>query len=218
MKNRRKRIIVISSLSIALILAIVFAIIFIPKSITENSYFNSLSRSNFTKQLQTSKIVDNDEVIYEKNEIIVFEKEKAYHKIEEKVVSNDINKDYETRVSEYYYTKNKIYYYEDNVWKTADFNVLENLKTYSLKKEYFSSLTFDKKIESTGTLQGNIKDENVKEVFNSEIDYHSASIEILIDKNGKVQNVNISALTQNERNVTIENQYFYNNETVSLPN
>ena len=219
MKKTNKKLKIILPVAISfLALLVVLLVILIPKPISQNNYFNSLSKSNFTKQVQNTTIKENETLVYEKIETIVFDGEKVYHKIEEKTISSSPSKLYDEITTEYFYTKSKMYYFEENTWKMQDFNIQNSLKTYNLKTEYFVSFTFDKEIETQGTLSGIVKNENINDVFNSETNFKDALITIIVNKNFKINSCEITAKTAANRDVLITNEFTYNQEKVILPN
>ncbi len=218
MSSRTKRILRIY-LPIAIVVILIaglIAFLLLRNTVKAKDYFNALSGSNHTKQVQTTTIKDGETLIYEKIETIVFDGSNVYHKIDEKQLSADFDKDYDQTITEFYYSKNKIYYFEDNIWKEEDFSVSSRLKTYRLNTDYFSTLKFNKKIEKEGVLQGNIKDDCVEKVV-SGIDLKDMSLTIIINKQLKVQKFDILAKTQTNRDVEIKNVYTYFNETVNMP-
>jgi len=216
-KTKQKLKIILPIIISFVALIVVLLVILIPKEINQNNYFNSFTKSNFTKQVQNTTIKEAETIVYEKIETIVFEGEKVYHKIEEKTLSLLPSKQYDEVTTEYFYTSNKMYYFEENIWKTQDFNIKSSLKTYNLKTEFFITLEFDKKIEEKGFLTGHIKDENINEVFNSETNFKDANIIITVNKNFKIQSCNINAKTATNRDVLINNIYTYNKENITLP-
>jgi len=217
-KKNKLKIILPIVVSALVVLLTVLLIVLLPNEISQNTYFNSLSNSNFTKQVQYTTITENQIIVYEKLETIIFDNKKVYHKIEEKRLSSNPNTLYEEVLTEYYYSKDKIYYFEDNIWKTNDFNLKDNLKTYSLKTDYFTTLEFDKDFKEIGILSGNIKDENVNNVLNSETNFNNASLIIKLNKKFKITDCSITAKTATNRDVLITNTFTYNQEAVILPN
>lgn len=214
----KKSIKIILPIIVGVVLILSFLLILlIPKQITAKTYFSSLTNSNFTKQTQQTTLLENDNLVYEKLETIIFNKNNVYHKIEEKILSSSPNSSYEIVTTEYYYSKNKIYYKENDVWETKDFVVNENIKTYSLKTNYFENIQFDKKYEEIGILTGKILNENVNTVFNAEVNYTNVLFTIKINKKLKINECEITALTSSYRNVNITNTYYYNTEQVILP-
>lgn len=201
---------------ILIILLIITAILVIPKGISEKNYFNSLASSNYTKQEQITTIIENDHVIYEKVELVVIDGKNVYHKITEKQISDE-SELYDEKEIEFYYSNDYMYYFKDDEWKTMEFNVKNALKTYSFKKDYFINIAFDKKIEDQGILEGLVKDENVDDAFNSETEFHSASLKLIVNKNFKIQKCDIKAKTAKNRDVTVKNIFTYNDEEVVLP-
>lgn len=217
-EKTKKSIKIILPIIVGVVLILSFLLILlIPKQITAKTYFSSLTNSNFTKQTQQTTLLENDNLVYEKLETMIFNKNNVYHKIEEKVLSSSPLNTYDITINEYYYTKDKIYYKENNVWKTEDFVVKENIKTYSLKTNYFENLQFDKKFEEIGILTGKILDENVNTVFNTEVNYTNVLFTIKINNKLKINECQITALTSLNRNVNIINTYSYNTEQVILP-
>ena len=217
MTNKKKRHLKIILPIVALLLIVLIIILLIPKGIHEKNYFNALRNSNYTKQEQLTTITEGELVVYEKLETIVFDGENIYHKITEKKISSGTEM-YEEIAVELYYNKTSMYYYENEQWKTVEFNVKNSLKTYNLKKEYFTTISFDKKVEEQGILEGYVKDECVNDAFNSETQFHSAHLKLIVNKNFKVQECNIQAKTSSNRDVKVNNVFTYNNEVVILPN
>ena len=148
MSSRTKRILKIYLPVVLVVIAIVGLIMFIllRNTVKAKDYFNAVSGSNHTKQVQTTTIKDGDCLVYEKIETIIFDGNKVYHKIEEKQLSANADEDFDQTISEYYYSNNKMYYFEDNIWKEESFVVFTNLRNYHLNTDYFSTLTFNKKI------------------------------------------------------------------------
>lgn len=217
MKTKNKPLIIsISIIAFVLLVGIVLAIVLIPTKITANHYFKSLTTSNHTKQIQTTLIIENNTVLYEKTETMVLNGGKIYHKIETKTISQ-LNSDYDQSTEEFYYANNKIYYFENNQWKTSDFNLNNQLNSYNLKSEYFNTLIFDKKIKETGNLTGEVKPEHIKEVFGTSSNLKSASLKISVNNHIKAISCKISGLNQTNKYVEIVNSYSYNKETVTLP-
>lgn len=217
-KTKKNLKIILPILITFLALIVVLLVILIPKEISQNNYFKSLTNSNFTKQVQNTTIKEDGLIVYEKIETIIFDAKKVYHKIEEKTLSLEPSKLYDEVTTEYYYSNDKMYYFEENAWKTQDFNIQNSLKTYSLKTEYFETLEFDKEVQIEGTLTGSVKNENVNDLFKSETNFKDANITIIVNKNFKVQSCDIYAKTANDRDVTIINTFTYNIESVILPN
>ena len=213
--KRRLKIYLPIAISLLIIVAVI-VIILLSNKITAKDYFNAVNTPNYSKQLQTTTITENDVLIYEKIETIIFDGDNVYHQIKEKTVSADINKDFDETTTEFYYSKDKMYYFENNVWNVEDFTLSEKLKTYDLKTEYFETLEFNKKIETEGCLKGKLKDGSVAKVF-SGLDYTNANLVIIVNKDLKVQKFNINAKTSSNRDVKIENVYTYSNENVVLP-
>ena len=213
----KRRLKVYLPIAITVILAIVIvAIILLNNKITAKDYFNALSQSNFTKQVQNTTIFEEDLLVYEKVETIIRSGENVYHKIEEKQISEQVGVEYDLNVSEFYYSKDKMYYFEDNVWKTQDFTISTKLKTYFLQTDYFSTLEFTKKVETEGRLKGNIKDSAVNKIV-SDTSLNNMSVLIVVNKNFNVKKFEITAKTTTGRDVLISNVYTYNTETVTLP-
>ncbi len=203
-------------MAVVIAICAVVLLILLNNRITAKDYFNALNNSNFTKQVQTTTIKENQTLVYEKVETIVFDGEKVYHKIYEKKLSADVDKDYDEITTEIYYSKDKMYYFDNNVWNEENFSIKSNLTKYSLKTEYFKTLKFSKKIETEGVLRGDIKNSNVKNIV-QDLDVQDLSLIIVINKNLKVQNFNIVATTSQMRDVKIENVYTYDKEVVNLP-
>lgn len=214
--KRRLKIYLPIILAAVLIVAAIIAIILLSNRITAKDYFDALRHSNYTKQVQHTTIMDGELLVYEKVETIIFEGENAYHKIEEKQISSDLNKDYDESTSEFYYSKDKMYYFDEGVWKQETFTISNKLKSYYLQTDYFSSLEFNKKVETEGFLKGNLKNASIKKVVNSE-DITNVSLEIVVNKNFDVQQFVITGKTLSMRDVLIQNVYTYNTETVTLP-
>lgn len=214
-KDNKKLKIILPILALILLLTVVIILI-VPKGISSSNYFKSLANSNYTRQEQITTITENEIIVFEKKEIIVFDGEYIYHKITEKQISSGVEL-YEEITTEFYYDSEYMYYFENNEWKSTEYNVKEGLKTYSLKKKYFITLTFDKKVEEQGVLEGLINDENIDDAFNSETQFHSASLKLIVDKNFKVQECNINAKTSKNRDVSVNNIFTYNEEKVVLP-
>ncbi len=219
MNNKKKKILLISLsvLAVLLVLGIVLIFLLVPKELTANNYFKSLTNSNHTKQVQITKIEENNVLLYEKTETMFISGKKVYHKIETKTLSQSSETDYDLTVEEFYYFNNLIYYFENNEWKTSEFNLNNQLKSYNFKTEYFSLLNFDKKIEETGSLTGEIKNENVKDVFGSNSNLKDVSLSILVNKKVKVQSYSILGLNETNKNVSILSTYSYEQENVTLP-
>jgi len=204
-------------IAIAVILiGIIIALFVFRNKITAKDYFDSLNKSNYTKQIQTTTIFDEDNMLYQKIETIIFDGEKVYHQISEKQISSDVNVEYEQTITDIYYSKNKMYYFEDNIWKTEDFIISQRLKTYQLKTNYFSSLKFNNKFKTEGVLHGAVKNDFVNQIVAGS-NLKNMSLSIVVNKDFKVQKFNINALTNNNRNVEIKNVYSYNKEIVNLP-
>lgn len=216
--NKSKKLKIIIPISILLIVfVVVLALILIPKEISQQNYFHSLT-SNYTKQIQNTTITEGDVLVYEKIETMVFDEDKIYHKVQEKSISASPNVLYDEIVAEYYYTSNKMYYKQNDVWLYQDFDIKSKLKTYNLKDEYFKTFEFDKEFDTLGEFKGNIKDQNVNDVFNSETNFTNVCISIVVNKNMQVQTCNITAKTQASRDVVINNTFSYNSQSVILPN
>jgi len=204
-------------IAIAVILiGIIIALFVFRNKSTAKDYFDSLNKSNYTKQIQTTTIFDEDNMLYQKIETIIFDGEKVYHQISEKQISSDVNVEYEQTITDIYYSKNKMYYFEDNIWKTEDFIISQRLKTYQLKTNYFSSLKFNNKFKTEGVLHGAVKNDFVNQIVAGS-NLKNMSLSIVVNKDFKVQKFNINALTNNNRNVEIKNVYSYNKEIVNLP-
>ena len=219
MKKSNKKIILIclSVLAVLLVLGITLTAILIPKELTASKYFSSLTNSNHTKQVQQTVIFENNITLYEKTETMIISGGKVYHKIIEKTLSQNSLETYETEETEYYYAKNKIYYFENNEWKTADFNLNNQLKRYNFKEQYFSLLTFDKEIEQVGQLTGDIKNENIKNVFGENSNLQNANLEIEVNNKVKILGYKITAINASQQNVEILSTYTYATESVTLP-
>ncbi|MBQ8615329.1 MAG: hypothetical protein IJ415_02060 [Clostridia bacterium] len=213
----KRRLKIYLPIAIAVILVgIIIAIILLNNRITAKDYFDALNNSNYTKQVQNTTITENETLIYEKIETIIFDGDNVYHKIEEKQLSSDLDKDYDETTTEFYYSKDKMYYFENNVWNTEAFTVSKKLKTYELKTDYFKTIKFNKKIESEGHLQGEIRNDCVEKIV-SNAELHSMTLLIVVNKDFDVQKFNINAKTSSSRDVEITNIYTYVNETVVLP-
>lgn len=217
MTNNKKIKIILPSIILLAILAVVLVVVLIPKSLTPQDYFNSLQNSNYTKQVQLTTITEDNVLVYQKRETVVYGNNCIYHNIEEKSISASAGELYDEVESEYYYTNSKIYYKENDVWKSQDFNYNNNLKKYNLKTEFFVTFEFDKKIETQGTFNGQIKDQNANDALASENNYTSVGISIVINASRQVQNCSIGAKTQANRDVLIFNTFTYNQEFVTLP-
>lgn len=215
-KSNKLKIILPVIIAIILAISVVLLVILIPKKITANNYFNALYNSNHTKQVQSTTITESDVVVYEKIETVVIDGDKTYHKIEEKRLSSTNNL-YDILTTEFYYDNNAMYYFEDNIWKTTEFNLEDNLKHYNLKTEYFEIYTFDEEIISVGTFNGNVLNDKVNLLFGVNVNYTNVNIIITVNENFKVKSCNIIANTQSNKNVLITNEYSYNQETVNLP-
>ena len=218
MSSRTKRIlrIYLPITLVVIIIAVLIAFFLLRNTIKAKDYFDALNGSNYTKQVQTTTIKDNNTLIYEKIETIVFDGDNVYHRIEEKQLSENVDADYEQTITEFYYSKNKMYYFEDNIWKAEDFTVSKRLKTYYLKTDYFSTIKFNKKIEKEGKLQGNIKDDCADKIVTGS-DLKNMSLIIIVNKKFDVQKFDITANTQSGRDVEIKNVYTYLDETVVMP-
>ena len=219
MKKSNKKIILIclSVLAVLLVLGITLTAILITKELTASKYFASLTNSNHTKQVQQTVIFENNITLYEKTETMIISGGKVYHKIIEKTLSQNSLETYETEETEYYYAKNKIYYFENNEWKTADFNLNNQLKRYNFKEQYFSLLTFDKEIAQVGQLTGDIKNENIKNVFGENSNFQNANLEIEVNNKVKILGYKITAINASQQNVEILSTYTYATESVTLP-
>lgn len=213
--KRRLKIYLPILLAIVLV-GVIIAIILLNNKVTAKDYFNALRNSNYTKQVQHTTIIDNDLLIYEKVETIIFDSGKVYHKIEEKQLSEDVGTDYDLTITEFYYSQDKMYYFENNVWKEEDFKISNKLKTYYLQTDYFSALSFDKKIESEGRLQGKIKNDSVQKIVSGS-DLTNMNLTIVVNKKFDIQKFDITAKTTTNRDVKIENIYSYSKELVNLP-
>ena len=216
-EKNKKRLYKILPVSLIIVIIVAIIIIVIPKSISQKNYYNSLARANYTKLVQNTLITENQITAYEKVETIIVQNHKIYHKIYEKRLSSSQDADYDEIVVEYYYANDKMYYFEDNEWKITPFNFKDNLKTYELKDEYFVSYNFDKEVELVGKFTAAIKDENINDVFQSETNFKNAEINIVVDKDFKIQSCTVTANTQNDRDVLVENSFTYNQEVVELP-
>lgn len=214
MKNKTKKRLV-TIIPILMVLIISLALVFGTNKITEQTYFNSIKRFEYSKHIQTTTITERETLVYQKIEIMVRDGKNAYHKIEEKTLSTS-EEHFETTITEFYYSSSKMYYKQNDKWQTIDFKLKNQLITYNFKKEYFETINFDEKIEQEGSLQGKLKDENVKDVFGEESQKQNVCITIKINKNLKVQTF-IIASQLNARNVYIENIYSYDKQTVVLP-
>lgn len=213
----KRRLKIYLPIAIAVILVgVIIAIILLNNKITAKDYFNALNNSNYTKQVQNTTITENETLIYEKIETIIFDGDNVYHKIEEKQLSSDVNKDYDQITTEFYYSKDKMYYFENNVWYAEAFTISKKLKTYDLKTEYFKTIKFNKNFENEGHLQGEIKNDYVKQIVNN-AELNSMNLTIVVNKNFDVQKFNINAKTSSNRDVEISNVYTYVEETVVLP-
>lgn len=216
-KNNNKYLKIILPI-LALILFLTFVIILIlPKGISSSNYFKALANSNYTRQEQITTIIEKETVVFEKKEVIVIDGKNIYHKITEKQIALGTEL-YEETTTEFYYDSEYMYYFENNEWKVMEYDIKKGIKSYSLKKQYFITLTFDKKVEKQGVLEGFVKDENIDDAFNSETEFHTAALKLIVDKNFKVQQCNIKAKTASNRNVTVNNIFTYNEEVVVLPN
>jgi len=212
-----KKLKIILPIVILILLIGILILILIPKSISQNNYFTA-TNSKYTKQVQNTTIVDGQAIVYEKIETLIIDGSNIYHKIEEKKTSSSLDKEYDEIVVEYYYSKSKMYYKENDTWQTIDFKVKNNLKRYILKTEYFITFEFDKKFEEIGTFSASVKDEHINDVFNSETKFNTASLTLTVNKNFKIQSLNIIAKTEFNKDVSVRNIYTYLKETVNLPN
>ena len=86
MKSKTKKRIV-TFVPILLVLIITMIFVFGTNKITEQTYFNSLKNSGFTKHIQTTEITENNIIVYQKTETMVKDGKNTYHKIEEKTLS-----------------------------------------------------------------------------------------------------------------------------------
>lgn len=202
--------------SIVVVAAIVVAIILLNNRITAKDYFDAINKQNYSKQIQTTQITENNTLIYEKIETIVFDGNNVYHEIKEKQISKDLDKDYDEVITEYYYSKDKLYHFEDGTWKEENFDLSTKLKTYDLKTNYFKTISFNKKFESEGRLEGEIKKDSISKIVN-DLNLQEMSVVIVVNKNFNALKFDINAKTSTMRDVTIRNVYSYNNETVVLP-
>lgn len=215
-KTKRRLKVYLPILASIIIVVAIVAIILLKDKITAKDYFDAVNTQNYSKQIQTTTITENETLIYEKIEIMVFDGDNVYHQIKEKQLSQDIGKDYDETTTEYYYSKDKIYYFELGEWKQEDFNLKQSLKDYDLKTEYFKTINFSKKIETEGVLEGEIKQDSISKIV-SGLNLSKMNLKIIVNKDIKIQKFNINAKTQSNRDVKIENVYTYNNETVVLP-
>ena len=215
MKKKTKALKLTLVISVLLIIGLVVFLV-IPKEITERNYFNAI-KNGFTKQVQQTQILENNYIVYEKTEMLVIDNNKAYHKITTKTLATSGDELYEIKETEYYYFENKIYYKSNNVWNIEEFKVNENLKEYNFKSEYFDNLNYDKQITEFGTLTANIKNENIKDVFNEENNFTNVSLEIIVNINFKIQELNFVGKTEFNRDFVINNLFTHNTESVTLP-
>lgn len=214
--KRKLKVILPIIFSIIVVASIVIVILLINK-VTAKDYFNALNNSNYTKQVQTTTMTENNQIVYEKVETILIEGEKIYHKIEEKQLDSGLVQQYEITITEFYYSSNKIYYFENNEWKMQDFEVSKHLKYYNLRTEYFENIRFDKKVKVEGNLSGDIKDSYAGSVLTDQANLKNVSVLMTVDKDFNIQKFNIQAKTVNDRDVTIKNVFTYNYESVNLP-
>lgn len=199
-----------------LLIGVVIMVVLLANRVTAKDYFNALSKSQYSKQVQHTKIVENEMLIYEKLETIIFDGDNVYHSIYEKKLSADIEKDFEEINSEFYYSKTNMYYFEEGVWKSENFNISEKVKRYYLQTDYFSSFDFQKKIENEGKLFGSIKNDKVANVVGG-INLKDMSLTLVVNKKFEIKTFEIQAKTLDERNISIINTYTYNNEEVNMP-
>ena len=213
----KKTLIFIIPLVLIIVASVFFLVIFLPKQMTSETYYNAYNNSKLTKQEQITTILDGDNLVYEKTETLIFDNDKIYHKIIEKTLSVDINKYFDETVVEYYYTKDKMYYLENDTWKTKDFKFEDNLKNYEFKDSYFESFVFEKDIISKADFKGKIKNENLNNVLGFENDFKDAELVITINFEAKIQALNITAKTGQNRDVVIKNSFSYEKQNVVLP-
>lgn len=214
---KRKLKIYLPILVAIILIGVIIAVILLKNNITAKDYFDALSKTNYTKQVQHTTITDGETLIYEKTETIIFDADKGYHKIVEKQKSAQLGVDFDITTTEVYYHKDTMYYFDNNVWKSEEFSISEQLKTYFLKTDYFKTLSFDEQVKTQGKLQGTVKDEHITKIV-SGTSLKDMSLEIVVNKNFEVQIFNISAKTPTtNRDVKIENTYTYQKEVVNLP-
>lgn len=217
MTTKRKLLIILPIASILLV-AIVSAIIFFSLRVTENDYFKSIQSLDFVTKVHTTTIKEGEFVVYEKKETLTFDGSKAHHEIYEKKISNSLNQMYDETFVEYFYQDNKMYYLENDIWKEKDFNLKNNIKTYQFKNMHFSSFDFDKKFETVGTFNGNIKNEYSKTIFGNQTNYKDAKLTIIVDKDFSLQSFVVVAKTDNNRDVLISGEYDYTPKNITIPN
>jgi len=213
--KRRLKVYLPIIIAVVLISAIVLVFLLLNR-VTAKDYFNALSKSNYTKQTQSTTIKDGGTLIYEKTELIIFDKDNVYHKIHERQLSDDLNVDYEETTTEFYYSQDTMYYFEEGVWKSKAFKISKNLLRYVLKTDYFATLNFQKKFENEGVLNGTIKSKNTKNVVDID-SLNNMSVSMTVSNQFQVKSFEINAKTATNRDVKILNEYSYNQEVVNMP-
>ena len=213
--KRRLKVYLPIIIAVVLISAILLVFLLLNR-VTAKDYFNALSKSNYTKQTQSTTIKDGETLIYQKTEIIIFYKDNVYHKIHERQLSDDFNVDYEETTTEFYYSQDTMYYFEENVWKSKAFKIGKNLPRYELKADYFATLNFQNKFENEGILKGTINSKNTKNVIDME-NLNNMSVSIIVNNQFQVKLFEINAKTATNRDVNISNVYSYNQEVVDMP-
>lgn len=208
--------IIIVTLAIVLAAGILLGVL-LPPRIAAKKYFAAIASSPYTKQVQTTVVMEGERLVYEKQESLTIDGEVMYHKIVEKQLSSDYDTDYTVTTTEYYYTSSRVYYYENGVLKVKEFKVSNKFNSYNLEYGFFKSIKLDKSIKTTGTLQGNLKQNSVAKVDDSLSSLSNINISIVVDKSYNIQNFKITGVTSESREVTIENVYTYNNEQIYLP-
>ena len=98
-------------------------------------------------------------------------------------------------------------------------NVTEKMKQAGFQKldEKENYENIGKDIISKGDFKGKIKNENVNDVLGFENDFKNAEVVITVDFEAKIQALNISAKTGQNREVFIKNSFSYDKQRVVLP-
>lgn len=201
---------------IAVLLAVVvLVVILLMNRITANNYFEALNESPYSKLVQTTSITEDEIVVYEKIETIIKVNGNIYHKIVEKEISDSVDEMYSTTTNEYYYTSDTMYYLSNGEWKTKKVDE-QLLNTYNLEKAYFETITFDKKVKETGTLEGKLLADYVDDAISAQ-NLNNVALKIIVDKDFNVQEFLVNAKMSSGRDVKIQNVYTYNEESITLP-